>query len=159
MCSKQSAFTRPKPKKLIFRILLHFSKKNPRVEQIWDITSFCTDNKRITGWPHSTSCEIPCVYNFFHVFLSAIMNIFYFVNGNHLLNHNLNLKLNFPCLVQIPCVFIKFLKFPVYSLPGKIDNHIPCLPCAVATLKYITESWNTFNLVYCNQCEQTSTIF
>ena len=32
---------------------------------------------------------------------------------------------NFPCVVP---------KFPVFSLSGKIDNQIPCFPCAVATL-------------------------
>ena len=35
---------------------------------------------------------------------------------------------NFPCVLP---------KFPVFSLSGKIDNQIPCFPCAVATLFYV----------------------
>ena len=64
------------------------------------------------------------------VFLRTKMNIFYFLNGlHHLLNHNLNLKIiHFPCLVQISCDFIKFFKFPEFSLYGKIDNQIPRFP-------------------------------
>ena len=71
--------------------------------------------------------------------LHAKMNIFYFLNGiHHLLNHNLNLKnIHLPCFVHIPSVFIKFLIFPVFSMSGKIDNQIPCFPCAVATLSVV----------------------
>ena len=36
-----------------------------------------------------------------------------------------------PNSLCFPYVFIKFL---VFSLAGKIDNQIPCFPCAVATL-------------------------
>ena len=33
------------------------------------VTCHQTDEKRnFTGWPHSTSCEIPCVYNLFLCF-------------------------------------------------------------------------------------------
>ena len=36
------------------------------------------------------------------------------------------------CCPKFPCVVPKF---PVFSLSGKIDDQIPCFPCAVATLK------------------------
>ena len=54
-------------------------------------------------------------------------------------------RVNLPCSVQIPSfpvfffyffifLFIKFLKFSVFCLSGKIDNQIPCIPCAAASL-------------------------
>ena len=66
------------------------------------------------------------------LFTRKIAHKFYFIKDFlHLLNHNLKIKMiHFHCLVQIPCVFIKFIRFPMFSLPGKIDNQIPCFVCA-----------------------------
>ena len=76
------------------------------------------------------------LYVKFPAFLHMKIHIFYFLNGlHHLLDHNLNIKIiHFPCLFQIICVFIKFLKFPVFSLSGKIDNQISCFPFAANIL-------------------------
>ena len=41
------------------------------------------------------------------------------------------------CLKNFPCVITKF---PVFSLSGKSKNQIPCCPCAVVTLNYVTFS-------------------
>ena len=38
----------------------------------------------------------------------------------------------FPYVVQI--VPVLYLNYPVFSMSGKIDNQIPCFPCAVETL-------------------------
>ena len=69
------------------------------------------------------------------------INIFYFVHGlYHLLNCNLNQKnIHFPYMSKFP-IFIKFLKFPVFLLPGKIDNQIPYFSCAVATLFHLIQA-------------------
>ena len=77
-----------------------------------------------TGWPHSTSEEIPlcfpCIYIFPYVFFNFnTQKLTYFVNGlHHLLNHNLNLKIiHFLCLVQIPCFLLNSLNSQILSFP------------------------------------------
>ena len=38
------------------------------------------------------------------------------------------------CCHNFACVKIKFTKFPVFSLFGKVNIQIPCFPCAMAIL-------------------------
>ena len=56
----------------------------------------------------------------------------------------------FPVLPQFSqCKKIKLTKFPVFSLPGKVNIQIPCFPCAVATLyKLHARTISATRLVY-----------